>query len=160
MTIHIVCAQTICAQTTWRSVIAMWSTEYDIETEAPAERIWEAWEDVASWPAWNGDLERAELSGAFAPGSTITMHSPEQDPIELRIVQAERPSVFVDRADLGDIAVTTTHRTERLADGRTRIVYAMEISGPAADTVGPELGPAISGDFPQVLAALVRRAEG
>jgi hypothetical protein len=36
----------------------------------------------------------------------------------------------------------------------------MEISGPAADTVGPELGPQISGDFPETLAALVRRAEG
>jgi hypothetical protein len=35
----------------------------------------------------------------------------------------------------------------------------MEISGPAADTVGPELGPKISGDFPEVLSALVERAE-
>jgi len=30
----------------------------------------------------------------------------------------------------------------------------MEITGPAAETVGPEIGPEISGDFPQVLAAL------
>jgi hypothetical protein len=35
----------------------------------------------------------------------------------------------------------------------------MEISGPAADTLGPQLGPAISGDFPETLAALVARAE-
>jgi hypothetical protein len=35
----------------------------------------------------------------------------------------------------------------------------MEISGPEADTVGPELGPQISGDFPEVLAALAGRAE-
>jgi hypothetical protein len=35
----------------------------------------------------------------------------------------------------------------------------MEIGGSAADTVGPELGPQISGDFPDVLAALVGRAE-
>jgi hypothetical protein len=34
----------------------------------------------------------------------------------------------------------------------------MEITGPAADTVGPELGPEISGDFPETLAALVERA--
>jgi hypothetical protein len=34
----------------------------------------------------------------------------------------------------------------------------MEISGPAADAVGPELGPKISGDFPDTLAALVERA--
>jgi hypothetical protein len=42
---------------------------------------------------------------------------------------------------------------------RARIVYRMEIDGPASDAVGPELGPQISGDFPDVLAALARRAE-
>jgi hypothetical protein len=35
----------------------------------------------------------------------------------------------------------------------------MEITGPAGDTVGPRIGPQISGDFPQLLAALVARAE-
>ena len=35
----------------------------------------------------------------------------------------------------------------------------MQISGPSADTVGPQLGPAISGDFPEVMATLVAHAE-
>ena len=52
----------------------------------------------------------------------------------------------------------TTHRVERIAAGRSRITYRMEITGPAADTVGPEIGPEISGDFPQVLKALAARA--
>ena len=34
----------------------------------------------------------------------------------------------------------------------------MEMSGPAADTVGPELGPAISADLPEALTALGARA--
>ena len=33
------------------------------------------------------------------------------------------------------------------------------LSGPSAETLGPQLGPEISGDFPQVLAELVARAE-
>ncbi len=33
-------------------------------------------------------------------------------------------------------------------------------SGEAADQVGPELGPQITADFPEVLAALARRAGG
>jgi len=36
----------------------------------------------------------------------------------------------------------------------------MEITGPAAENVGPEIGSEISGDFPQVLAALAAHAEG
>jgi hypothetical protein len=35
-----------------------------------------------------------------------------------------------------------------------------QATGPAAETVGPEIGPEISGDFPEVLAALASRAEG
>jgi hypothetical protein len=46
-----------------------------------------------------------------------------------------------------------------LGDERSRITYRMEITGPAAETVGPEIGPEISGDFPEVLAALAARAE-
>ncbi|NIH88070.1 hypothetical protein [Amycolatopsis granulosa] len=54
----------------------------------------------------------------------------------------------------------TEHRVQPLAGSRTRVRYRTLITGPAADAVGPELGPAITGDFPAVLAALVRRAEG
>jgi hypothetical protein len=35
----------------------------------------------------------------------------------------------------------------------------MEITGPDADTIGPELGTQISGDFPETLAAFTARAE-
>jgi hypothetical protein len=41
-----------------------------------------------------------------------------------------------------------------------RLWADVPISGPQADSVGPELGPQISGDFPEVLAALAARAEG
>ena len=53
----------------------------------------------------------------------------------------------------------TTHSVEAVRDERSRVTYRMEISGPAADTLGPELGPAISADFPETLAALIARAE-
>jgi hypothetical protein len=35
----------------------------------------------------------------------------------------------------------------------------MEITGDQADSVGSEIGPTISGDFPQVIAALIALAE-
>jgi len=35
----------------------------------------------------------------------------------------------------------------------------MEITGPAAGTLGPQIGPEISADFPETLAELVARAE-
>jgi uncharacterized protein YndB with AHSA1/START domain len=135
----------------------MWAVEHSVETSATPEQIWRLWADVAGWPEWNGDIERIDLDGPFAAGSRITMTPIGEDPIGLEIAEVAEPELFVDEADLGDIVVPTIHRAERLDTG-TRITYRMEISGPAADTLGPELGPQISGDFPQVLAALVERA--
>ena len=136
----------------------MWTTEHSIETTAAPEAIWGLWAKVAGWPDWNADLERAELSGPFAAGSTIAMAPHGQEPIELRIAEAVEPELFVDEAHLGDVVVRTIHRIEE-AGGRIRVVYRMEITGPEADTLGPQIGPEISADFPQVLAALVERGE-
>jgi uncharacterized protein YndB with AHSA1/START domain len=137
----------------------MWRTEHSIETRATPNAVWRQWADVESWPQWNGDIERIELDGPFARGSCITMTPIGQDSVELCIAKAAGPELFVDEADLGEIVVRTIHLAERLDNGRTRITYRMETSGRAADTLGPEIGPQISRDFPQVLAALAARAE-
>jgi hypothetical protein len=115
----------------------VWSVEHSVETSARAEAVWRLWADVEGWPEWNAGVERIELRGPFAVGSTILMTPPGDDPVELRITEADEP----------------------VEDERSRITYRMEIMGPAAESVGPEIGPAISGDFPEVLAALAARAE-
>ena len=136
----------------------MWTTEHSIDTTARPEAIWQLWADVPGWPAWNADLERAEVSGDFFPGGTVTMFSQGQDPIVLTIAETTEPERFVDEADLGQIVVRTEHRVERLVEGGSRVTYRMEITGPEADTMGPEIGPQISADFPDVLRSLVERA--
>jgi Polyketide cyclase / dehydrase and lipid transport len=137
----------------------MWEAEHSIETSATPQEIWALWADVTGWPGWNADIEEIELSGPFAAGSTIRMTPIGQEPVELRIAEAVGPELFVDEADLGEVVVRTIHRVQRLDSDRARVSYRMEITGPAADTLGPQIGPEISGDFPQTLAALVERAE-
>jgi hypothetical protein len=137
----------------------MWEAEHSVETSARQQEIWALWADVAGWPAWNADIERIELVGPFAAGSTIRMTPIGQEPIDLRLAEAVEPELFVDEADLGEIVVRTIHRADELDRGRTRVTYRMEITGPASDTLGPQIAPEISGDFPQTLAALVELAQ-
>jgi hypothetical protein len=87
------------------------------------------------------------------------MTSKDGDSVELRIAEAVEPERFVDEADLGNVTVRTTHQVDRTDSDRVRVIYRMEITGPEADTVGPELGPQVSGDFAEVLQALAARAE-
>lgn len=137
----------------------MWTTEHSIEATGSPEAIWRVWTDVPSWGDWNPDIERIELDGPFAAGSTIAMTPRGQEPVVLVIAEAAEPERFIDEADLGEVVVRTVHHAEQLEGDRVRVTYRMEISGSASDTLGAELGPTISSDFPEVLAALVERAQ-
>jgi Polyketide cyclase / dehydrase and lipid transport len=136
----------------------MWASEHSIETTASPEEIWRLWSDVSTWPDWNADIERIAISGPFAVGSTISMTPSGQNTVELRIADVSEPDLFVDEADLGDVIVRTVHRIDPLAGDRNRVTYRMEITGPAADSIGPGLGPEISSDFPETLSGLVEQA--
>jgi NADPH-dependent 2,4-dienoyl-CoA reductase/sulfur reductase-like enzyme len=137
----------------------MWATEHSVETTAAPEQIWRLWADVAGWTEWNGDIERIELEGEFAAGSRILMTPIGEETIELLISEAVEPELFVDEARMGEIVIRTTHRVQRIDPERSRVTYRMEISGAGADSLGPQIGPEISGDFPETLAELIARAE-
>lgn len=138
----------------------MWSHEDSVETTASPAAIWRLWADVDGWPSWNGDIERIEIDGPFESGSTITMTPFGQDAVVLRLAEVSEGELFVDEAELSDIVIRTVHRIDRVGSGRVRVVYRMEITGDPAEVIGPQLGPQITGDFPQTLAALVQRAQG
>jgi hypothetical protein len=137
----------------------MWEYESAVETVAEPAAIWAVWADVARWPDWNAGVAKADIDGPFVPGTRFTMAAPGEEPMEMRLADVVPLERFTDVMQADDFVVTTVHRLERLPAGGTRVVYRTEITGPGASVVGPELGPAITADFPDVLAALVRRAE-
>jgi len=51
-----------------------------------------------------------------------------------------------------------THRIDRLDEDRIRVAYRMEITGAGADEAGPQIGPAITSDWPDTLASLAQLA--
>ncbi len=55
----------------------MWSKEYSAESTASAEALFAILADVAGWPQWNAGVERVELNGPFAAGTTATMVLPD-----------------------------------------------------------------------------------
>lgn len=75
------------------------------------------------------------------------------------IVEAVENTVYADQTDVADGRLRFSHTLPPLCPGGTRVVHRLEITGPAADHVGPELGPAITEDFPEAMDALLARAE-
>ena len=136
----------------------MWERECSVETAAEPDALWRLWSDVRGWPKWNDGIEQIDVEGPFAVDTAFTMTLPSQEPVAMRIVELVPGELFTDEMDGGDFVVRTVHRLQRLDAGRTRVIYRTEITGPAAQQVGPQLGPEITADFPQVLAALVSLA--
>jgi hypothetical protein len=137
----------------------MWQYEYRAEASVAADVVWKLWADVEGWVSWDTSLAKADIDGPFAVGAVISMTPVDDDVVRVRIAEVVEGELFVDEADFGDITVRTSHRVERLDRERAVIVYRTEITGPGADTAGPEIGPAITGDFPDKVSALIALAE-
>ena len=133
----------------------MWTHEQSIETSASPARVWQLFVDVARWKEWNAGIEKIEIHGPFANGTTFTMQPPGQDVITSKLIDVKPNEGFTDETVVDDTRVIVSHRLVTLPSGRTKIIYSTEITGPAAD----EFGPMVTSDFPEVLAALKRLAE-
>src|SRR5262245_31714994 len=132
-----------------------WQTEYAIETSATAETIWRIFRDVPGWKGWNAGIEQIAIDGPFVAGTWFTMKPPGEEALRSQLIDVRENVCFVDETRVGDLAIKVAHRIEPLGSARTRIVYAVDARGPQAS----EIGPAVSADFPEVLASLAKLAE-
>ena len=137
----------------------MWVHEHKGKTAASPADVWHVLRDLDNWPSWDTSMEWVRLQGPFGVGSKVVVKPEGQDPITSVIVEATENRVYADQTDLGEVTLRFSHTLEPLASGGTAVIHRLEISGPAADTAGPELGAAITEDFPEAMAALLARAE-
>lgn len=137
----------------------MWAHEYVGETAASPEAVWRVLSDLDSWASWDTSMEWVRLQGPFAVGSRVMMKPKGQDPITSTIVEVVENRSYADQTDFGDVTLRFSHALGPGAGGGTRVTHRLEITGPAVEQVGPGLGPAITEDFPEAMAALLARAE-
>ncbi|KIF06071.1 polyketide cyclase [Streptomyces sp. RSD-27] len=136
----------------------MWTYEHTIETAAAPAAVWRLWADVENWGDWNPGIEKIAIDGPFTAGARITMTPPGEDPVALVVAEAVENALFVDEARFHGLLLRTIHRIDPAGDGRVRLTYRMEISGPGADEAGPQIGPGITADWPETMAALAESA--
>jgi hypothetical protein len=136
----------------------MWSTEYSTETDLAAAAIWAALSDLHHGVALDGNSDRFELHGPFAVGTELTVTPQGQGSFRSTITELTENSVYADRTEFGGLILTFRHTLTPLASGGTRVTHELVIDGDDAGTMGPELGPQISADFPEAMNALLAAA--
>jgi len=133
----------------------VWTHEESIEASAAPARIWALFADVARWKDWNAGIEAIEIHGPFEAGTSFSMRPPGQDALTSTLIEVTPNGSFSDETVVDETRVVVLHKLVPLASGRTKIIYSTEISGPGADAVGPM----VTADFRDVLAALKMLAE-
>lgn len=133
----------------------MWTTYYEDETSAPPAAVWSAIVDLHRGTPVGPESDQFELHGPFAVGTVVSVTPKGQDTMQSVITEIETDRVYADRTELGDVSLTFRHTLTPTADGGTRVRHTLEVGGVAGDTVGPELGPQISADFPTAMAELL-----
>ncbi|KQR53387.1 polyketide cyclase [Leifsonia sp. Leaf336] len=136
----------------------MWTTEEVAETTASRSAVWEAVRDLHTGDLTYPGADRFELHGPFEVGTELTVTPEGQEPIRSRIVELSAGRAYADLTEFGEVQLTFRYDLDDREEG-TVVRYSLTIDGADSDTVGPELGPQISADFPASLAALLAEAE-
>ena len=137
----------------------MWTTNYRRTTTAAPEAVWAALRKLHSGTPIGPNSDAFELHGPFAVGTTLTITPQGQDSMQSTIVELDPHRIYADRTVFGELELTFRHDLSLTADGGTEVTHTLVINGPDADEVGPQLGPQISGDFPEAMSELLAAAE-
>lgn len=137
----------------------MWSTTHTAETAAAPTQVWAALVALHSGTPLGPNSDSFELHGPFEAGTTLTVTPHGQEPMTSTITELIPGAVYADQTVFGELTLTFRHRLTPAPTGGTSVSHTLEITGSGADVVGPELGPQISGDFPEAMTELLRAAE-
>jgi hypothetical protein len=136
----------------------MWTTEHTADTDIEPSAIWTSLRDLHSGIPLGPHSDRFELHGPFAVGTEVSVTPHGQDTMRSVIVELDEERGYADRTGFGDVVLLFRHTLTPLDGGGTRVTHRLEISGPAAEEVGPDLGPQISSDFPITMTELLAAA--
>jgi hypothetical protein len=130
---------------------------HTVEADVSAEAVWSLYEDVTTWPQWDAQAEWVTRDGPFEAGTTGAMKFKGQEPLPYRLAMVRPGLEFMDETPVGELLVRVSHRLEPLSPRRLRITYEAVIDGPQDQA--KEIGPLITGDFPDTIASLTALAK-
>jgi Polyketide cyclase / dehydrase and lipid transport len=136
----------------------MWTHEHTVETAVTAEAIWSVLRDIDNWTRWDTSMDEVSIQGPFQVGTQVLMTPKGQEPIRSIITGIRENEYYADETAFGEVTLSFSHTLTGLPGGGTRVTHRLEITGPTADEVGPQLGPAITEDFPEAMRALLAHA--
>lgn len=132
--------------------------EHSIIVQAPAERIFGIYANVAAWHTWDPDTRRASLDGPFAVGSRGSLTPTKGNTVPMLVTRVEPNVCFTVESRIPLLRMVFEH--ELVPQGSaTQVVHRATFSGLLSVVLGRMLVKQLDQGLPVTLANLKRLAE-
>jgi uncharacterized protein YndB with AHSA1/START domain len=130
------------------------------QTRASAQSVWQVWSDPSTWHEWNPNVERMEMNGPFANGSTGVMHTPAGQHHQIRLTNIQPGRSFDLETKVIPLTEFTFHCEVVPNAGGSTVSQSLNVSGPLGFVFSPLAGDRIAASFEPLLKGLADKAEG
>lgn len=120
------------------------------------EALWQAWEDVSSWPEWDREIVEARLKGSFSVGTYGQMKSAKGGTwSKFQIVSIDRAKGYTCIVPLPGGRLTFNRTFEKLDAGTLRIKHELDFTGPLGWLYAFLIGRPTNKIYPEMLRTFV-----
>lgn len=138
----------------------IWKYSEEVSTEASASEIWAQWQDTATWPRWDKELEWVRLNGDFVKGTSGKMKPASGPEVEFILEEVIVNKFFSDSAKLPLTRLVFEHEyipSAHSGDG-AKIRHTVTMTGILAPLFGRVIGSKIRLHLRDAMTELTRCA--
>lgn len=132
--------------------------EHTILVQAPAERIFRIYQDVAAWHTWDPDTKRASLDGPFVVGARGSLTPTKGNTVPMVLTKVEPNASFTVESTIPLFRMVFEHELVPEA-GATKVIHRVAFSGFLTFVIGRMLVKQLNQGLPLTLSSLKRLAE-
>lgn len=129
-----------------------------VANKVSPEDIWNIWQDVENYNAWDLVTEYSSLDGSFKEGAKGKWKAKEGPILEMKVTRVEPLKVFISEFKLFLARIVASHYLTESA-GKTHVTQQLEIKGPLAFLFAYHLRNTMKKNLPIEMESLIKRIE-
>ncbi len=129
-----------------------------ITINAPAEKIFQCYENVSEWHVWDTEIQSASIEGDFQVGAIGKLKPQKGLEAKIEITESTKPTSFTVVSKLPLCLMTFEHHLVE-KDNQTEVTHAVSFKGITAFLFGRLIGSGIKKGLPVTLTGLKQFVE-
>ena len=121
------------------------------------DQIWQLWQDVNNWHAWDQELEYCRLESPFVAGSQFTLKPKGGPKVHLTLENVEPCRTFTDRVDFPLARMYSIHELQDTPHG-LEVIHRIRVEGPLAFLWRKLVAEKVAAGLEEQTQSMIKRA--